>query len=87
LWVGLQRTFALFEDTNDSNALGTPPLNGDLFGPLAIRDIQNTSLLNDDLIRAIRRLSLFREDSAWRRINYKDLNVEELGSVYESLLD
>jgi len=23
LWVGLQRTFALFEDTNDSNALGT----------------------------------------------------------------
>jgi hypothetical protein len=64
LWVGLQRTLALFEDTNDSNALGIPPLNGDLFGPLAMRDIQNTSLSNDDLILAIRRLSLFREDHA-----------------------
>jgi hypothetical protein len=29
LWIGLKRTFALFEYGLDSNALGIPPLNGD----------------------------------------------------------
>ncbi len=86
LWIGLQRTFALFED-GDSNPLGIPPLNGDLFGPLAVRDLRDTRLYNDDLIVAMRHLSLFREDGAQQRINYAALDVEELGSVYESLLD
>ena len=28
-----------------------------------------------------------KESTPWRRINYSALDVEELGSVYESLLD
>ena len=44
---------------------------------------------NADLLRAIRALSLYREkeSKALRRVNYGALDVEELGSVYESLLD
>ncbi|MBK6662035.1 MAG: N-6 DNA methylase [Thermoflexaceae bacterium] len=36
---------------------------------------------------AVRGLSLAPTKSGYRRINYRDLDVEELGSVYESLLD
>ena len=31
VWQGLQQTFSLFEYGLDTNALGIPPLNGDLF--------------------------------------------------------
>jgi len=86
LWLSLQRTFALFEN-GDSNPLGIPPLNGDLFSALAVRDLQNTHLYNDDLLAAMRRLSLFEENRVLQRVNYAGLDVEELGSVYESLLD
>lgn len=86
LWVSLQQTFTLFE-CGDSNPLGIPPLNGDLFNPIAVRDFQGTHLYNDDLLAAMRRLSLFEERRVLQRVNYGALDVEELGSVYESLLD
>lgn len=87
LWVGLQQTFSLFSDAQDNNPLGISPLNGELFGYRAIPDLEGTGLYNDELIRAIRLLSLFRENKILQRVNYSALNVEELGSVYESLLD
>ena len=42
-----------------------------------------------DFLSAIWYLSMYREDeqTLWRRVNYSALDVEELGSVYESLLD
>ncbi|MCI0720510.1 MAG: N-6 DNA methylase, partial [Acidobacteria bacterium] len=80
-------TFSLFSDTRDQNPLGIPPLNGELFSYRAIPDLEATQLYNHDLLKAIRRLSLFREDRILHRINYSALDVEELGSVYESLLD
>jgi hypothetical protein len=87
LWIGMQQTFRLFEDAADPNPLGIPPLNGDLFSNIAVKDIQDTHLYNDDLLYSIHRLSLFDERRALQRVNYRDLDVEELGSVYESLLD
>jgi hypothetical protein len=86
LWIGLQRTFTLFED-GDSNPLGIPPLNGDLFSTLAVKDLQGTHLYNNALLAAIGRLSLFEDHRVRQRVNYSALDVEELGSVYESLLD
>lgn len=87
LWIGMQQTFRLFEDAADANPLGIPPLNGDLFSYIAVKDIQDTHLYNDDLLYSIHRLSLFDERRVLQRVNYRDLDVEELGSVYESLLD
>ncbi|PYV74934.1 MAG: restriction endonuclease [Acidobacteria bacterium] len=86
LWLGLQQTFALFED-GDSNPLGIPPLNGDLFSAVAVKDVQGTHLYNDVLLAAMQRLSLFEDHRVHQRVNYSALDVEELGSVYESLLD
>jgi hypothetical protein len=87
LWIGLKQTFSLFSDSHDVNPLGIPPLNGELFSYRAITDLEGTQLYNHDLIRAIRGLSLFREEKVLRKVNYSALDVEELGSVYESLLD
>jgi hypothetical protein len=86
LWIGLQQTFSLFED-GDSNPLGIPPLNGDLFSAVAVKDLQGTHLYNDVLLAAMQRLSLFEDHRVRQKVNYSALDVEELGSVYESLLD
>lgn len=87
LWIGLLEVFGLFEDGADSNPLGIPPLNGDLFSIVAVKDLQDTHLYNNDLLAAMRRLSLFEDHRVLQRVNYGALDVEELGSVYESLLD
>ena len=87
LWVGLTQTFKLFADSNDTNPLGIPPLNGDLFSHTTIPDLEAAHLSNLDLLRAIRWLMFYRERNVRQRVNYAALNVEELGSVYESLLD
>ncbi|MDP9314432.1 MAG: N-6 DNA methylase [Chloroflexota bacterium] len=91
LWLNLQTTFRLLEGSDEQGAklLGLAPLNGDLFGEYAIKDLINTHLRNSALLQAVRALSLYRDQQSkvWRRVNYGALDVEELGSVYESLLD
>src|SRR4029077_7255595 len=66
---------------------GIPPLNGDLFSHATIPDLETAQLSNLDLLKATRRLMFYREKSSLQRVNYASLNVEEFGSVYESLLD
>jgi hypothetical protein len=88
VWQGLLQTFSLFEYGLDTNPLGIPPLNGDLFHQeRAVPDLKGTELYNHELLRSIRHLSLFKDGSVQQRVNYSALDVEELGSVYESLLD
>lgn len=87
LWLGLKQTFRLFNDVPGSNPLSIPPLNGELFSSRATPLLDGTHVYNHDLLRAMRHLSLFVHDKVRQRINYAALDVEELGSVYESLLD
>jgi hypothetical protein len=89
LWIGLQTTFRLFQDEELGKMLGVPPLNGDLFNTAQTPDLQGLSITNREFLTAIWDLSMYRENerTQWRRINYAALDVEELGSVYESLLD
>jgi hypothetical protein len=100
LWEGLKHTFFLFEDTNSASQLGLTALDGELFGRFATADLIDTDrevgpkLRNDRLLLAIWHLSTFedadgrrRRGAIRRRVNFGGLDVEELGSVYESLLD
>jgi hypothetical protein len=93
LWRGLLVTFKLFDENWRGQVLGLSPLNGDLFGSKALSYIDDYAIDNYDLLRAIRDLSLYEHQSSrgqakqLRRVNYEALDVEELGSVYESLLD
>ncbi len=95
LWEGLKQTFRLFEDGSKAAQLGLSPLDGELFGTDACWNLEreSTKLANPVLLEAIFQLSTFEETSSRRRrgvrrrVNYAGLGAEELGSVYESLLD
>ena len=68
-------------------SIGLPPYNGGLF------DRQHTPLLSDirlgDAVIAdvIDALSFERTDRGRRYINYRELGVQQLGSIYERLLE
>jgi len=89
LWLGLDTTFRLFQNEALGQELDVPPLNGDLFSADSTSHLNGLFLTNRDLLTGIWRLSMYRENerSPWRRVNYAAIDVEELGSVYESLLD
>ena len=87
LWNGLRVTFDIFDENWRGEILGLSPLNGDLFGSTVLNSIRECTLDNYDLLQAIRQLSLYVNKGQLRRVNYAALDVEELGSVYESLLD
>jgi len=89
LWLGLRTTFDLFQDEKLGQYLAVPPLNSDLFSDIELSDLVNASLSNRELLNALWHLGMYRQDerSPWLRINYAALDVEELGSVYESLLE
>jgi hypothetical protein len=89
LWTGLWSSFRLFHQEDLGRILQVPPLNGDLFDLTRSEDLQNATLPNAALLKALEEISLYRErpDDPRRRVNYSALDIEELGSVYESLLD
>lgn len=87
IWQGLRVTFSLFDESWRGQLLGLSPLNGDLFGSHTLAILDGCSIDNHDLLTAIRHLSLYENKGLLRRVNYGALDVEELGSVYESLLD
>lgn len=89
LWLGLQSLFKIFQHEELAAILNISPLNGDLFETNLTPLLANTHISNRELLKALKSLALYQPDgrSSYQRINYRDLNVEELGSVYESLLD
>ncbi len=66
--------------------LGLPALSG-LFGSGQCADIDAAKLENRALLVAMFKLSWLREPSGLSRVNWRDMGPEELGSVYESLLE
>ncbi|WP_027459770.1 Eco57I restriction-modification methylase domain-containing protein [Deinococcus murrayi] len=64
--------------------LGLPALGGWLFSPTLLSGLK---LGNDALYAAVRALSEIRVGGSLRPVNYAALDAEELGSIYESLLE
>lgn len=89
LWIGWQSTFRLFHSEEFGRVLDAPPLNGDLFDLTKTPHLDSAVIANADFLNALWSLAMYREErrSVPRRINYSALDVEELGGVYESLLD
>lgn len=87
LWQSLMMTFKLFEDEDIGDKLGVKPLGFGLFSPMAISHLRGLRLSNQVLIEVISLFNYFENDRKQRvLVNYADLNVEEIGSVYEGLL-
>ncbi|MCX7741668.1 MAG: N-6 DNA methylase, partial [Tepidimonas sp.] len=68
-------------------ALGLPALGGWLFSRAALPDLATAELANRDLLAAIRALTVLEDRHGRRMVDYQNLGAEELGSVYESLLE
>jgi hypothetical protein len=67
--------------------LALPALGSFLFSPAATPDLDSCELANLDLCDAIRALAITIANGIRRPVDYKNLGPEELGSVYESLLE
>lgn len=86
LWQSLRVLWKVLSDEQLAAFLKLAPLNGELFTP---QDLDAFTITNHDLLDAFWHLAWYQEHSKSppRRVNYAALDVEELGSVYESLLE
>src|ERR1035438_9424697 len=67
--------------------LALPALGSFLFSPRALPDLNPCEISNLHLLEAIRCLAVTQTGQSRRIVDYKNLGAEELGSVYESLLE
>ena len=67
--------------------LGISPLGSLLWSPDAVADLTDTHIANRDLLGAVRALAFIKRGGTLRQIDYRNLGPEELGGVYESLLE
>ncbi|MBF0124998.1 MAG: N-6 DNA methylase, partial [Magnetococcales bacterium] len=84
LWQGVGITFRCL--ASGAEALALPALGG-LFDGDRCPQLDAAQIDNSHLLTAIRALSFFQSGATLARINYRDMGTEELGSVYESLLE
>ncbi len=84
LWQGLTVTFGALQQ--GETALGLPALGG-LFAADQCPNLDRAVLSNKRLLAAVRAISWVQKKTGPTRINYRDMDTEELGSVYESLLE
>jgi len=67
--------------------LGIPILNSSLFSAAATPSLRKSLIANMDYLEAIRTLAITSDRHGRRPTDYRNLGSEELGSVYESLLE
>lgn len=84
IWDSLKVTFKGL--ATGQEALGLPPL-GSLFAEEQCAELVKSNISNRRLLNAVRAIAWFRENDALVPVNYKSMGTEELGSVYESLLE
>ncbi|MDF0591839.1 hypothetical protein P0O15_11795, partial [Methanotrichaceae archaeon Mx] len=85
-WLGLVSTFEMVR--RGAEELGIYPYDGMLFemdGGEA--DLSGRRCRNAELLEAIRYLTATEIDRTMRKISYSEISVEEIGSIYEGLLD
>lgn len=74
-------------DQDGCPPLALPALGSYLWSPQAIGLLSDAKLANDDLLDTIRSLSTVEAGGVRRSVDFRNLGAEELGSVYESLLE
>ena len=73
-------------DEGDAS-IGLPPYNGGLFAQQAAPMLEQVSLSDAVLAPIIHSLSRIEGQSGRRFVNYRDMTVQQLGSIYERLLE
>lgn len=89
LWEQHRVVARALGDEAGAPAIGIAPLGGDLWSPDFVAALGHSVIDNRHLLAAVRALCLVRDREAGvtRPVDYRNLGVEELGSIYESLLE
>ncbi len=85
LWHQLRATFEMV--SGGAEPLGVFGYDGELFDLESGEYLPDRACDNAHLLRALQKLTLIEREGVQQRISYLDLGVEELGAVYENLLD
>ena len=85
MWTELRTLCRAVADGDDS--LGVPPYNGGLFSDAERPLLARVSIADAAFARTLDALSRRDEAGARLWINYRDLSVQQLGSIYEQLLE
>jgi len=86
LYTSLRRVVAALGQAGIP-ALGVPTLGSFLWSTAACPDLDGAELANVDLLAALRALAYTEAHGSLQRVDFANLGSEELGSVYESLLE
>lgn len=86
LWQSLVVLMQLLQKDGCS-AIGIPPLGSMLWSYEAIGVLNECSCSNSPLLDAIRALAFTSKDNIRMPVDYRNMGTEELGSVYEALLE
>ena len=85
LWIALRDIFRRF--ASGEERLGVPALGSTLFSPQFTPHLDEASLDNSSLMAAVWLLAYTDINGCRQSVNYKNLGTEELGSIYEALLE
>jgi hypothetical protein len=84
-WGDLNTLFKAIDKGSD--AMGLPAYNGGLFDQREAPLLHSVELPDAALARILDGLSRRKDGTEMRSVNYRDLSVQQLGAIYERLLD
>lgn len=87
IWSGLHVVFGGLGSSSGLAELALPSLGSFLWSDRACPELDSCSLSNRHLLSAVRALTSVRDGNVLRSVDYRNLGSEELGSIYESLLE
>lgn len=87
LWQMMQLVFQALSRDEGCPELGLYALGSFLWSAKATPDLDLAQMSNRDLLDAFRHLAVTVDGNVRRVVDYRNLGAEELGSIYESLLE
>ena len=85
LWQGLRLVMSKLDDGCPELAL--PAFGSRLWGPTACQWLMNSECGNEHLLDAVRHLCNIQEGKTRYPVNWRNVGADELGSIYEGLLE
>jgi len=87
LYRGLRVVMEKLGSDEGCSPLALPALGSFLWSEIAIPDLAYCDISNRDFLEAVRALAFALDNKVSRSVDYKNLGSEELGSIYEFLLE
>jgi hypothetical protein len=87
LWIAFRLVAEKLGSDEGCPELALPPLGSFLWSKLATPDLDQAALANRDFLEAFRDIAFVQDRGVRRMVDYKNRGCEELGAIYESLLE